>query len=74
MRRAQVEALLINAAVQGPDFKITVPSDELSATLTILKHLELAGQMTGFSHREAEVTCENCGPNCGCINIYGYTG
>lgn len=75
MRRHQVEALLKDAEANSgaQDFKITVPAAELSSALTVLRHLQLAGQFASFSHRD--VQCEDCPEGqCGCINIYGYTG
>lgn len=75
MNRRQMEQLLIDASSEGSDFTVTVPHSEVSAALTILKHLEAAGQFTSFARREAISECGDCpAGECGCINIYGYTG
>lgn len=77
MRRHQVEKLLKDAESNNgaQDFHISVPYSELSAALSILKHLELAGQFDSYSRRDAEGLCNSCAEGkCGCIMIYGYTG
>lgn len=77
MRRSQVEGLLKNAAAQSgtSTFEITVPYAEVSAALTILNHLQAAGQFGSFSRRDGENACTQCPEmSCGCIRIYDYTG
>jgi len=77
MNRHQVEALLIEAssnAMVSPDFRVSFPCNELPAVLNILKHLEASGQLDSYSHRDAEADCDCATDECGCVNIYGYTG
>jgi len=77
MRRHQVEALLKDADSNNPssDFVIKVPYAEIPSVLTVLKHLQLAGQLDEYSRRDAESACGGCPEGqCGCIMIYGYTG
>ena len=69
MNRPQLEALLADGKAtnqQGSDFVITVPHDEVGRALTILKHLEASGIISGFDRRDS--------PEEDHIDITGYTG
>lgn len=76
MRRGQLEQLLqeANSNSPGQDFTISVPASLVPSALTILRHLQAAGQLDSFTRRDANcVGCTN-EDECGCISIYGYTG
>ena len=72
MIRAQVEGLLQKAYAEAGSgtFDIAVPTDEIPAVMIILKHLQVAGQFSSHSRRDAQVATGRDD----CVRIYGYTG